>query len=108
MPRCTKRKKTRQVRRVSLKFVAFSTRLRLQGLNVLCLPALRAFLHIELDRLAFLQAAEATARLNRRKMHEDVFAILTADESETLGIVKPLHCSLFHCFVTFSIFEDSC
>jgi hypothetical protein len=29
-------------------------------------------------------------------MHEDVVAILTADKSEALGIVKPFYCSLFH------------
>jgi hypothetical protein len=82
-----------------------NSRLRLQGLYVLCLPALRAFYDAELHRLAFLKAAEAAVRLDRREMHEDVFAILTADESETLGIVKPLHCSLFH-FVTFFFVLD--
>jgi hypothetical protein len=30
-------------------------------------------------------------------VHEHVFAILTADKAKPLGIVKPLHCSLFHC-----------
>ena len=44
--------------------------------------------------LAFLQAAEA-ARLNRREMHEDVFAILTADETKPFSVVKPLYCSCF-------------
>jgi hypothetical protein len=29
-------------------------------------------------------------------MHENIFATLAADESVTLGIVKPLYCSLFH------------
>jgi hypothetical protein len=29
-------------------------------------------------------------------MHENVFAILTADETIALGVVKPLHCSVFH------------
>jgi hypothetical protein len=29
-------------------------------------------------------------------MDEYVLAILTADEAKTLGVVKPLHCSLFH------------
>src|SRR5215471_3442098 len=68
----------------------------LQNLNVLCLPALGAALHFEADRLAFLQRAK-TVRLNSRKVHEDVFAVLPGDETKTLGIVKPLHCSLFHC-----------
>jgi hypothetical protein len=30
-------------------------------------------------------------------MDEDVFAILPADETKALGVVKPLHCSCFHC-----------
>jgi hypothetical protein len=29
-------------------------------------------------------------------VHEYIFPVLTADEAETLGVVKPLHCSLFH------------
>jgi hypothetical protein len=29
-------------------------------------------------------------------MHENVFAILTADKAIALGMVKPLHCSCFH------------
>src|SRR5271157_4221951 len=66
----------------------------LDGGNVLCLPAFGAFGHVELDGLAFLQALEA-ARLNRGAMHENVFAILTADEAVAFGVVKPLHCSLF-------------
>ena len=65
--------------------------------NVLRLPAFGAFGHVELDGLAFLQALEA-ASLNRGEMHENVFAILTADKAVALGVVKPLHCSLFcHC-----------
>jgi hypothetical protein len=44
--------------------------------------------------LAFLQAAEA-ARLNRREMYENIFAILTANKAKTFGVVKPLHCSCF-------------
>src|SRR5271155_5641987 len=70
----------------------------LARLNVLRLPALGAFGHVELHGLAFLQAAEA-ASLNRGEMHENVFAILTADKAIALGVVKPLHCSLFcHCW----------
>jgi len=68
----------------------------LDRLYVLCLKALWAFRDIELYPLALLQAAEA-ARLNCRKMDEDVFAILPADETKALGVVKPLHCSCFHC-----------
>jgi hypothetical protein len=29
-------------------------------------------------------------------MHENILAILAADESVPLGVVKPLHCSCFH------------
>jgi hypothetical protein len=29
-------------------------------------------------------------------MHEDILAVLAADESIALGVVKPLHCSCFH------------
>ena len=70
----------------------------LERLYVLCLKPFRALRDIELYSLAFLQAAES-ARLNRRKMHENIFATLTADESKALRVVKPLHCSCFHwCF----------
>src|SRR5438270_5865204 len=68
----------------------------LKCLDVLCLPALGAFDHIELDLLTFLQAPES-ARLDGGEMHEYILAILTADETIALGIVKPLHCSCFHC-----------
>ena len=68
----------------------------LDRLYVLRLKAFRAFRDIKLYLLALLQAAEA-ARLNRRKMHEDVFTTLPADEAKALRVVKPLHCSCFHC-----------
>jgi hypothetical protein len=29
-------------------------------------------------------------------VHENILTALAADESVTLGIVKPLYCSLFH------------
>src|SRR3981081_3372848 len=67
----------------------------LQNLDVLCLPALRTLHHVELHLLAFLQAAESVG-LDGRKMHEDIFAVLTADEAVSLCVVKPLYCSLFH------------
>src|SRR5438034_487315 len=74
-------------------FVHFSA-IQADGLNVLGLPALRAFGHIELHRLPFLQAAKA-ASLNCGEMHEDILPILTADEAIAFGVVKPLYCSLF-------------
>jgi hypothetical protein len=67
----------------------------LERLYILCLEPLRALRDIELYLLAFLQAAES-ARLNRREMHENIFAILPADETKTLRVVKPLHCACFH------------
>src|SRR6266403_3170925 len=66
----------------------------LDSSNVLRLPALGALGHVELHGLAFLQALES-ARLNSGEMHENVLAILTADEAVAFGVVKPLHCSLF-------------
>ena len=67
----------------------------LDSLNVFGLPALWAFGHVELHGLPFLQAAKA-ASLYGGEMHEDILAILTADEAIAFGVVKPLYCSLFH------------
>jgi hypothetical protein len=67
----------------------------LQRLNVLCLPALGALHHVKLNCLTLLEGAEALC-LNGGVVDEDIFSALAADESETLGVVKPLHCSLFH------------
>jgi hypothetical protein len=72
-----------------------SVPLGLKNLYVLGLETLGTLHDVELHCLAFLQAAEAI-RLNGRKMHEHVFAILPADEAVSFGVVKPLHCSLFH------------
>ena len=67
----------------------------LQGLNVRRLPALWPLHHIELNGLSLLQALKPV-RVDRGIMHEHVFAVLPADEAKTLGVVEPLHCSLFH------------
>ena len=67
----------------------------LDALDVLCLPALGAFDHVKLHLLTFLKAAES-AGLNGGEMHEDILAVLAADKSIALGVVKPLHCSCFH------------
>ena len=67
----------------------------LQKLYVLCLPALGPFDYVELDSLAFLQAAEAV-RLDRRIVNKYVLSILTADEAVALRVIEPLNCSLFH------------
>jgi len=29
-------------------------------------------------------------------MHKNIFAILAADKAVALGVIEPLHCSLFH------------
>jgi hypothetical protein len=67
----------------------------LDAFDVLRLPALRAFYYIELNLLTFLQAAKPVS-LNSGEVHENVFAILAADKTIALGIVKPLYCSGFH------------
>jgi len=61
----------------------------LDRLHVLGLPALRAFDHVELNLLTFLEAAEATG-LDGGEVNEHVLTVLAADESITLGVVKPL------------------
>ena len=73
---------------------------RLDRSDVLGLEPLGALHHVELYCLAFLQAAKA-ACLNSRKMHENVVASLAADKAEAFGVVKPFHCSLFHCVTCF-------
>jgi hypothetical protein len=67
----------------------------LDALDVLCLPAFGAFDYVKLNLLTFLKAAEAVG-LNGGEVNENVLAVLAADESIALGIVKPLYCSCFH------------
>src|SRR5580658_5147937 len=92
------------MKRRSPKTSPFTRSACLQRLNVFSLPALGALGHVKLHRLTLLQALEA-ARLDRREVHKNVFAILTADKAIALGVVKPLYCSLFcHvCYCSFSI-----
>src|SRR5205085_2990883 len=73
---------------------------RLDRPDVFRLPALRTLGHVEFHRLAFLQALE-TACLDGGEMHENIFARLPADETVALGIVEPLHSSLFHVVLVF-------
>src|SRR5436309_3694355 len=73
---------------------------RLDRSDVLGLEPLGTLHHVKLDCLAFLQAAKA-ACLDGRKMHENIVARLAADEAEAFGVVKPFHCSLFHCVTCF-------
>ena len=69
---------------------------QLERLNIGCLPAFWPLHDVELHGLTFLQTTEATGR-NGRVVHEDIFAVLARDEAEALRVVKPLHCTLFHC-----------
>src|SRR5271156_1930312 len=66
--------------------------------DVLGLKALGALLNFEFHRLAFVERLVALG-LDRREMHEDVFAGLALDETKTLGRVEPLDCTLLsgHC-----------
>ena len=67
----------------------------LGGLYVLGLPPFRALHYVKAHLLTFLQAAESS-RLNGREVYKYVLAVLAADETITLGVVKPLYCSCFH------------
>ena len=67
----------------------------LDAFDVFCLPALRAFDYVELNLLSFLQAPE-TVSLNGGEVYKHVLAVLAADKSIALGVVKPLYCSCFH------------
>jgi hypothetical protein len=73
---------------------------RLRRSDVFCLEAFGPLGHVKLHRLAFLQAAKA-ACVDGRKMHENIVARLAADEAEAFGVVKPFHCSFFHCVTCF-------
>ena len=72
----------------------------LDAFDVLCLPALRAFYHVELNLLTFLQAAKPVC-LDGGEVNKYVLAILAADKTIALGIVKPLYCS---CFLDVAVF----
>jgi len=84
--------------------IEFSVQSGLDAFDVLGLPALGAFDHIELHLLPFLKAAEAIG-LNGGEVNEHVLTVLAADESVTLGVVKPLYCSCFHGDALFPFFQ---
>ena len=75
----------------------FMSSWRLGDPNVFSLKALGTSYDVESHGLAFLQALETLA-LNCREMHEDILAARTAQKAESLRVVKPLHCTLFHFF----------
>src|SRR5690606_22462588 len=60
------------------------------------LRTLRTLGDFILDALAFLETAKAL-RIDRRVVHEDIgAAVFRRDESESLGVVEPLHCAVLH------------
>jgi hypothetical protein len=67
----------------------------LEGANLLGLKTLLTLGHRELHALPFGKAAEAIG-LNGGVMDENVLTALALDKTKTFGVVKPLHCSLFH------------
>src|SRR5215467_1403399 len=86
--------------------VAFETSCKrfLDPFYVLGLPPFRALDYVKLNLLTFLQAAESIG-LNGREVHEHILAVLTANKSITLGVVKPLYCSCFHGIAMFLCVE---
>src|SRR5918993_1487287 len=69
----------------------------LQRLDVRRGRTLLALRHVEGDLLAVLQRLEAGA-LDRAVMGEQILAaVIRRDESETLGVVEPLHGTCSHC-----------
>src|ERR1700747_1054836 len=73
----------------------------LDSLNVLSLPAFRAFGHHKLHRLPFLQTAEA-ASLNCGEMYEDILPILTGQVNipaqSPWGTVRKRFAGEWQCF----------
>jgi len=69
---------------------------RLKFHYVLGLIALGTLDHLKLHCLVFIQGAEALA-LDGAVMHEDIGAVIPADEAKTFGIIKPFYrTSFFH------------
>ena len=56
---------------------------------------------LQTARLAALAGYETPAALDCREIYEYILAVLAADETITFGVVKPLHCSLFHVVTLF-------
>src|SRR5262249_3453916 len=61
--------------------------------DVLRLRSLLSLHDLELYVVAFLQALVAVAR-DGAVMHKDIRTVVTTDESQSLGIVEPLHLTL--------------
>ena len=60
--------------------------------HFLCLQTFRPIFYYERHFLAFLERSK-TAALDRLEVHEQVTAVVAADEPVSLGIVKPLDCA---------------
>jgi hypothetical protein len=72
---------------------------QLEGGDVRCLQALRAFSDVEFNRLP-LGERPVPVSLDRGEVHENVLTGLALDESKSLAGIEPLYCSLFfHLFV---------
>src|SRR5882762_11059670 len=83
--------------RSHLRFDTAQTKaLRLDSANVLSLPAFGALDDVEFNALAFLERTE-TVCLDGCVMHEYILAVVAAKEAESLCVVEPLNCTLFHC-----------
>ena len=61
---------------------------------------------LQTARLAPLAGYETPAALDCREIYEYILAVLAADETITFGVVKPLHCSLFHVVTLFLFQKD--
>ena len=73
---------------------------RLNYFNIAGGRAFRAIDNLELDPIAFLQGFEALG-LDGGEVNKNVIAPVLCDETEPLGIVKPFHCTFFHCNYSF-------
>ena len=67
----------------------------LESANFLGLQTLLPLGYLEFHALAFSKAAEAVG-LNGGVMDKNILSTFALDKTKTFGIVKPLHCSLFH------------
>src|SRR6267143_5262855 len=68
---------------------------RLDAHDVRGVEPLVPLLHFELHHLTFGERLEAV-HLNRREMHEHVFATFLLNEAVSFGVIEPLHLSLDH------------
>src|SRR6266446_7724632 len=91
-----KTQKARHLAVPGLRVQAPSAWPRLDWLHVLCLEPLGPLGHVEADLLTFRESAK-TLRADGRVVAKDVLAaIVLRDETETLRIVEPLHCTGCH------------